>query len=82
MVRYESFAIAVALIPGHFGAIPFRRGSPLTKLIFFTGNRLHSMAIIITLTLVSKSKGLSASTTNKITARECYTLKDCEGVQH
>ena len=38
---------------------------------------LHSLAIILTLALVSKSKVLSASTTIK---RECYTLKDLEGL--
>ena len=38
---------------------------------------LHSLAMIFTLALVSKPKGLSASTTIK---KECYTLKDCGDV--
>ena len=40
---------------------------------------MHSLAISLTLALVSKLKGLSASTTIKITVRECCTLKDCKG---
>ena len=82
MVGYESFDRTTLpyLVAGHFDPKQFRPGTPEPK-SFFTGVPrigLHSLAIILTLALVlSKSKGLSASTTIK---RECYTLKDCEGV--
>ena len=79
MVGYESFDRAA--LPGHFGPKPFRPGHAHPKsFVFYTGApraRLHPLVIILTLALVSKTKGLSASTTIK---RECYTLKDCEGV--
>ena len=68
-------------VPGHFGPKPFRPGTPQPKsFVFFYGAPragLHSLAIILTLALVSKSKGLTASITIK---RECFILKDCEGI--
>ena len=71
MARYESFDRAA--LPGHFGPKPFRPGAPQPKSCFLYGGssdrvprtRLHSLVIILTLALVSKTKGLSASTTIK-----------------
>ena len=83
MVGYES--VDRAALPGHFGPKPFRPGTPQPKsFVFYTGApraRLHSLVLILTLALVSKTKGLSASTTIK---RMCYTLVTvlrtaCEG---
>ena len=78
MGGYESFDRA-APVPAHFGPKPFRPGTPQPKSYFYGAHRagLHSLAKILNLALVSKSKVLSASTTIK---RECYTLKDSEGV--
>ena len=82
MVGYESFDRAalshrfrVISAQNHFGL-----GLLSPNHLFFTGAPrvgLHFLAIILTLALVSKSKGLSASTTIK---RGYYTIKDCEGV--
>ena len=82
VVGYQKFGRAALphRAPGHFGPKPFRPGTPQPKSFVFTrASRagLHSLAIISTLALVSKSKGLSANTTIK---REGYTLKDCEGI--
>ena len=71
--------------PGQFGPKTFRPGTPPPQLFVFLlgfpGPGLHPLAIILilTLALASRSKGLSASTTIK---RECYTLKECEGVSN
>ena len=67
MFGYESFDRAA--LPGLFGLKPLRPGTPQPKLfVFYTGAsraRLHSLVIILTLALVSKTKGLSLSTTIK-----------------
>ena len=72
---YESFDRAA--LPGLFGLKPLRPGTPQPKsFVFLYGGflaGLHSLVIILTLalSLVSKTKGLSLSTTIK---RMCYTL--------
>ena len=65
--------------PGQFSPESFRPRTPQPKSFVFSGVSKANKAIILisTLALVSKSKGMSASTTLK---KECYTLKDCKGV--
>ena len=91
MVRYEScdraaLPLRVISTQSHFG------GGLLigpNQFVFTGASRanLHSLAIILTLALVSKLKGLSANTsitilpesvTLKRIARECQNLKKCE----
>ena len=72
MVGHESFDWAA--LPGHFGPKPFRSGTPQPKSFFFirsSSGQTATLVIILTLALVSKTKGLPASTTIK---RMCYTL--------
>ena len=71
-------------VSGHFGHKPLRPGTPdRPKSICFNGAPragLHSLAIILTLALVSKLKRTVSECCNQIIARECYTQKNCEGV--
>ena len=82
MFGYESFDRAAP--PGLFGLKRLRPGTPQPKsFVFYTWAsraRLHSLVIILTLALVSKTKRTVTeyhSQTNVIHSR--YTLKDCEG---
>ena len=65
-------------VPGHFGLKPLRPGTPdrPNQFVFTWAPRagLHSLAIILTLALVSTLKELSASTAIKILP-ESVTLK-------